>query len=101
MRLSLTPFIALLASALSFLFAYMTEGMGFVPALFNLAGLAVLAWVVLIALQALYRLARMHRHSPAGPANTPFPPVPSSGPASTGASQKPGNRVKSRNQPGI
>lgn len=78
MRLSLTPFIALLASALSFLFAYMTEGIGFLPTLFNLAGLAMLAWVALIALHALYRLVQSHNPS-----------------------QKPANGVKSPNEPGI
>lgn len=80
MRLSLTPFIALLASALSFLFAYMTEGMGLLSALFSFAGVGALVCVVFSALHALYRFALAHR--PAG------------------ASQKPQNHVNSSNQTG-
>lgn len=89
MRLSLAPFIALLVSALSFLFATMTEGIGLLPLLFNLAGLGALAWVAVIALQALFRLVHTHAHNGPTPA------------ASRGASQTSENRVRSPNEPGV
>ena len=93
MRLSLAPFIALLVSALSFLFATMTEGIGLLPLLFNLAGLGALAWVAVIALQALFHLVHTHGHT--GPHSVPTPA------ASRGASQKTENRVRSPNEPGV
>ncbi len=93
MRLSLAPFIALLVSALSFLFGYMTGGMGLLPLLFNLAGLGALAWVAVIALQALFHLVHTHAHlgtRSARPSAT-----------SAGASQTSENRVRSPNEPGV
>lgn len=88
MRLSLAPFIALLVSALAFLFAYMTEGIGVLPWLFNLAGIAALAIAVIATLQALLRLARTLIHRKPAPLSHP------------GASQTLANKVMSINEPG-
>lgn len=91
MRLSLASVIALLASALSFLFAYMTEGMGLLPVLFTLAALGFVVWVAIIALRALCHFILTHSHH--------APQAHPSGP-STEPSQKPENGVISPPKPG-